>query len=158
LTFHGQYQSGLCARALQALAADVPAAPPWKLFISRRARDRPLLNEDRVAEVLRERGFRVVDPGRMSLREQIAVFKGAQIVVGALGAALTNIAFCASGTPVIALTSASFPDTFFWFLAQHPRLDYREIRGTDIAAPGDPQPWNKGFTLTEADIGCLATL
>jgi hypothetical protein len=158
LTYHGEYQSPLCARALRELGEAFPPAPSRKLFVRRRSRDRPLRNEEQVERVLLGRGFSVIEPGRMSLRQQIALFKGASIVVGALGAALTNIAFCASGTRIVALTSASFPDTFFWFLALHRQLAYLEIRGADVNG-GDPgAPWNAGFTIGDADLDYLGTL
>lgn len=158
LTYHGQYQSPLCVRALQALGQAFPSAPRRKLFIRRRSRDRPLLNEEQVERVLLARGFSVIEPGRMSLRQQIALFKGAIVVVGALGAALTKIAFCVSGTRIVALTSASFPDTFFWFLFLHRQLEYLEIRGTDVGDADPSAPWNAGFTISDADLDYLATL
>jgi capsular polysaccharide biosynthesis protein len=94
----------------------------------------------------------------MTFREQISLFKGARIVVGALGAALTNIAFCEPGARIVALTSASFPDTFFWFLSLHRQLDYSEIRGADAAGQGTETPWDEGFTMSDADLAYLATL
>ncbi len=158
VTYHGQYQSPLCARALEDLSSRTEPGPADRIFVRRRARTRPLLNEDRVEAALRARGFAVVEPGRMMLREQIALFKGARMVVGALGAALANIAFCEARTKVVALTSASFPDTFFWFLSLHRGLEYSEIRCPDVAAPGTEAPWNEGFTITDSDLAYLSTL
>lgn len=159
LTEHGVYQSPLCHDVLQTLAAGVPAGPAQKLFVSRQAEKRPLLNQAAIEATLREHGFLVVDPGTMPLRAQIALFKGASLVVGPLGAALSNIAFCKPGTRVVALTSQSFPDTFFWFLAQHGGLLYEEIRGKDaIEAPLAELPWEAGFTLADADLAYLAAL
>ncbi|GAB0117439.1 glycosyltransferase family 61 protein [Acidisoma sp. 7E03] len=159
LTHHGVFQSPLCAQALRALAAPIPAGDARKLFVPRFAATRPLQNQEAVAAALAESGFTIVDPAALPLREQIALFKGADLVVGPLGAALTNTAFCRPGTRVIALTAQSFPDTFFWFLAQHCGLQYEEIRGRDVSGtPEVRQSWNAGFTLDEADIASLATL
>jgi capsular polysaccharide biosynthesis protein len=159
LTHHGVYQSPLCAQALAALAAPVAPAEQRKLFIPRHATTRPLHHQEAVTAALEARGFTIVDPARLTLREQIALFKGANVVVGPLGAALTNIAFCRPGSRVVALTAQSFPDTFFWFLAQHAGLHYEEIRGQDVSGtPDAPQSWNAGFTLDEADIAYLASL
>ncbi|HEX3982800.1 MAG TPA: glycosyltransferase family 61 protein, partial [Acidisoma sp.] len=88
----------------------------------------------------------------------IALFKGARIVVGALGAALTNIVFCDAATKVVAITSASFPDTFFWFLSLHRGLAYSEIRCPDVGDAGADAPWNAGFSITDADLAYLSTL
>lgn len=159
LTHHGIYQSPLVHAALQQLAAPITAAPARKLFVSRSGGVRALHNQDAVEAALHARGFTTVDPGQMTLQEQIATFKGAEIVVGALGAALTNIAFCPRGTRVVALTSQSFPDTFFWFLAQHGALQYEEIRGQDVkSGPVSERLWTQGFTLSDADIAYLTVL
>jgi capsular polysaccharide biosynthesis protein len=159
LTHHGVYQSPLCARALAALAAPVAPAGQRKLFITRHAATRPLHHQETLAAALEAKGFTIADPARLSLREQIALFKGANVIVGPLGAALTNIAFCRPGSRVVALTAQSFPDTFFWFLAQHAGLYYEEIRGQDVSGtPDAPQSWNAGFTLDDADIAYLASL
>jgi hypothetical protein len=159
LTDHGIYQSPLCVAALRRLADPVPPAPPHKLFVRRDAQLRPLTNQAEIEARLQARGFLVVDPARMSLWEQIALFKGATMVVGPLGAALTNIAFCPEGTRVVALTSQSFPDTFFWFIAQHRGLTYEEVRGSDVGGQADgAQAWDPGFTLSDADLAYLDTL
>jgi capsular polysaccharide biosynthesis protein len=159
LTSHGVYQSPICVQALSELADRIPAAPYPKIFASRHARDRRLLNQEAVEAALRERGFAIVDTGLMSLAEQISLFKGASTVVGPLGAALTNTAFCARGSKIVALTAQSFPDTFFWFLSQHLGHDYMEVRGTDSSGTPDvPQSWDAGFSISEEDLAFLATL
>jgi capsular polysaccharide biosynthesis protein len=159
LTFHGQYQSPLCDCALSELASSVTAGKHEKLFIPRRSRTRPLINEEAVKAVLERNGFQVIEPGAMSPKEQIAAFKGAKTVVGCLGAALTNIAFCPKGSKIVALTSASFPDTFFWFQSQHRRHEYLEIRCKDVREFDlNQETWNFGFQIDEADVQYLASL
>ena len=159
LTEHGVYQSPLCLQAIRSLAERVPAAPYPKLFIPRTSPQRALKNQDAVEAVMRERGFTVADPGRFSLVEQIALFKGASTIVGPIGAALTNAAFSPRGAHVVALTPQSFPDTFFWFLCQHAGHSYEEIRGLDVTGQPDVKnSWNEGFTLSENDLAYLATL
>ena len=133
LTHHGTYQSPISVQALTELGASIPAAPYKKIFVSRDAKTRPLHNQEAVQNLLRERGFAIVDPGQMTLAEQISLFKGATTVVGPLGAALTNTVFCPPGSKIVALTAQSFPDTFFWFLAQHRGHDYQEVRGLDVS-------------------------
>jgi capsular polysaccharide biosynthesis protein len=159
LTNHGIYQSPLCARILSGLAAKAPRGPYKRIFVRRRATTRPLVNEAAVEAVLKARGFIAVDPARMTLGEQVTLFKGARLVVGPLGAAMTNLAFCDEGARVIVLTAASFPDTFFWFLCRHRRHHYLEIRGVDRPeGAGLAEPWSAGFTVSEDDIAFLATL
>jgi capsular polysaccharide biosynthesis protein len=159
LTSHGIYQSPICVQALRELAEPFPASAYPKVFVTRDSRDRRLHNQEAVEAVLRDRGFAIVEPGLMTLAEQISLFKGASTVVGPLGAALTNIAFCPRGSRIVALTAQSFPDTFFWFLSQHLGHDYREVRCPDLSGkPEEPGSWNAGFTLGDEDLAFLADL
>jgi hypothetical protein len=159
LSAHGVYQSPLCGQALTDLAEAIPAAPYAKIFVSRHSGHRPLLNQEAVEAVMRDHGFAVVDPAQMTLAEQISLFKGASTVVGPLGAALTNIAFCPRGSRIVALTAQSFPDTFFWFLSQHRGHDYREVRGLDASGtPEEVGSWNAGFTISDDDLAFIASL
>jgi hypothetical protein len=159
LTSHGVFQSPICAQALTDLAERIPAAPYPKVFVSRHSRDRMLHNQETVEGVLRDCGFAIVNPALMTLAEQISLFKGASTVVGPLGAALTNTAFCPRGSRIVALTPQSFPDTFFWFLSQHRGHHYQEVRGPDVSGtPDAPQSWNAGFTISDEDLAFLATL
>lgn len=159
LTRHGGYQSSLCLQSLTALAKDIPPAPNSKIFVIRHGKPRALSNQAQVATLLQERGFSVVDPASMTWAEQIALFKGATTVVGVLGAAMTNMAFCPAGARTILLTSACFPDTFFWFIAQHAQLYYTEIRCPDLPEAASMNPrWNAGFLAESDDLEFLKSL
>lgn len=64
------------------------------LFVSRKeSSNRILVNEDELYEALKPYGFRLVTPGTMSVREQLAAFSAARTIVTAHGAALTNMIF-----------------------------------------------------------------
>ena len=154
LTKHGTYMSPLSVAATERMAALIPAGDQKKLFVKRNPgwrRGRALLNQEEVASRLEAKGFKAIDPGSMSLEQQIATFRGADEVVGASGATMTNIVFCRPGTKVILLVPGRFPDTFFWFIATHKKLDYTEIRG-DPSACETPDAWKADFTIREADI------
>lgn len=71
------------------------------IFVTRVDASRSLANEGTVTDFLVERGFTVVDPGRLSIVQQMAMFQGARLVVGAHGAGLTNLAWCAPGAAVV---------------------------------------------------------
>ncbi|TAL01267.1 MAG: glycosyltransferase family 61 protein [Rhodospirillaceae bacterium] len=76
-----------------------------RLFITRAdAVRRKLTNEAAVVALLNSHGFRSVDPGALTFREQVDLFAGAEIVVGPHGAGLTNAAFMAPGGAVVELT------------------------------------------------------
>ena len=69
--------------------------------------------------VLSSYGFETVEAETLSLHDQIALFKAADMVCGAHGAGLTNIAFAPPGTQVIEFVIGErFPlGAVFWELA-----------------------------------------
>lgn len=84
----------------------------WKLTEPRRRRlyitrvdaaARPLVNETEVINLVAAHGFEVVDPGRLSFADQIALFASASVVIGPHGAGLTNAGFCDSNSTLIEL-------------------------------------------------------
>ncbi|MCB8875578.1 glycosyltransferase family 61 protein [Acidisoma silvae] len=149
----GLYQSPLCLAALRQLAEPIPAVAPLKIFVSETDPTAAPRNQEEIEATLREQGFAIVETRGMTLPEQIALFKGATVVVGAFGEALANIGFCAPGTRVVALGASTATETTLWFLSQHAGLVYEEIRGQP--ASDGPQP---GFTLSTDDIAYLAAL
>ena len=160
LTEHGVYMSPASVQAACSIAQPIGAAAHKKIFILRTGpagMDRPLLNQKEVADRLGARGFTVVDPRNLSVEQQIAIFKGAECVVGVSGAAMTNIVFCQPGTSIVSLVPACFPDTFFWFIATHRKLEFMEIRGDQPDYEGESS-WNRGFTVREEDIRFLEGL
>lgn len=67
-----------------------------RLYVSRSGTpgtSRQIVNEDDLVARLRELGFSVIDPGTISLADQIARFARSSIIVGPHGAGLTNILF-----------------------------------------------------------------
>ena len=160
LASHGTYMSPLAVQAVVEMAAPIPAGPHRKIFVRRVPgwrRGRLMHNEEDIARRLTARGFQVVDPGALSLEEQISVFKGAEHVVGSVGAGMANIVFCQPGTNVTCLSSGLFPDTFFWFIAMHRPLNYLDIRG-DRLTYDDPESWQAGFAVRDVDIRRLESL
>jgi len=85
----------------------VPASR--RIFIGRGgAGHRALVQEREISRELAKRGFENVECGNLSVREQAEVFASAEMVVGAHGAALTNLVFCRPGTRVIELFSPRY--------------------------------------------------
>jgi hypothetical protein len=147
LTAHGVYMSPLVfSKTDKLVTGEVECR---RIFVSRRGAARDLANEDEVIASLKGVGFEVIHPGGMSLEEQARAFAGASHVVGVMGAGLTNIMFCAPGAKVINLAPATFPDTFFYLIAQNRKLDYTEIRGANLSeGPG----WDQPFLISPQDI------
>ncbi len=72
------------------------------LYVSRNESSmRRILNENDLLPGLRDMGFHIISPGKLSLAEQIEAFRNARIVLSPHGAGLTNIIFCRPNTTLI---------------------------------------------------------
>ncbi len=160
LTRHGSYMSPTAVTIVRDMASVIPPGPKRRLFVRRIPGwhgGRALTNQDEVCTRLAARGYEIIEPGSMSLEQQIAAFRGATMVVGPSGAAMTNILFCEPGTKVVNIMGARVPDTFFWFIANHMDLNYIEMRCPQAPREG-LDGWKADLTISEADIRYLEEL
>jgi hypothetical protein len=114
-----------------------PARGPRRLYITRRdAQVRRLRNEEALLERLRPLGFVAVDLETWSFAAQLAVFRGAEIVVGVHGAGLSHVI----GMPRDAAVLEILHPRRFWptYRAMSARrgLRYGFLVGEDHDAPG----------------------
>lgn len=78
------------------------AALPKKIFISRKdTSNSRLINEDEVAKLFEEYGFKIVLTSDMSFREQVELFENVDAVAAMSGAAFANICYCRPNTRII---------------------------------------------------------
>jgi tetratricopeptide (TPR) repeat protein len=81
-----------------------PKAAGRRLFITRQnARWRRLRNEASVVGALGKYGFEVVDPGSLTIRQQIDIASSAEIIVGILGAGMNLLLFAPANIPIVEL-------------------------------------------------------
>lgn len=105
-------------RMLGALDRTSGSGPATRLFVTRSpARYRRLLNAAAVASLLGDYGFVTIDPEEYGFAEQVALFADAQVVVGTMGAAMTNTLFARTDAALIYLAPTGWQETFFWDLA-----------------------------------------
>jgi capsular polysaccharide biosynthesis protein len=124
--------------ALAALARLAPPRPATELLFVRRTSTtrRVLHNLDLVEAAALRLGFRSIEPGRMTLAEQIEAFAGARVVVGVSGADLTNIVFMPEGGDVVCLLPARGREFFFWDICCIRKHRYWSIFGPPLTARG----------------------
>jgi capsular polysaccharide biosynthesis protein len=120
------------------LNGQVPAEPR-RIYVSRG--DDPLtrrvVNEADVSDALSRLGFVTVRNEEHSVHEQAAMFAAAEVVVGAHGANLANVAFCSPGATLVELASPLWLNTTYWRLcAQLDRVRHRCVVGRGDA-PSD---------------------
>ena len=111
------------------------AHPVKKLYFKRgNSPKRNILNEESLVLKLQNEGFDIIDPGGLSIPEQIELMQQAKIVVSAHGAALSNLLFTPDKTTVIELFS---PDYFrtdcYYTLSEIGGLNYWYVTGTKPA-------------------------
>jgi capsular polysaccharide biosynthesis protein len=95
------YRTLVSAQTRQ-LASATTAELPRRLYIARRDNEKRLfVSEETFQARLTEAGFEIICPEDMSIDQQIASFRSADLIVGCSGAGLANTIYCKSGTVVI---------------------------------------------------------
>ncbi len=152
LTRHGVYVSPLVTDCLAALASTIPAVGAERLWVSRVRECRRFWNETELCAVLAGSGWTVGEPGRVPLRQQIALFKGARHIAGVCGAGLTNLAFAAPGARVTNFVPAAMPETLFWLLSELCGHDYVEVRSPQAKMQVGVTAWDGALVLGLPDV------
>ena len=81
-----------------------------KIYVTREDSNyRKILNEGDVVTLLRENGYRIINPQLYEIDEQIEIFSNADKIIAPHGSNLTNIIFCKPGTEIFEITP-SFRD------------------------------------------------
>jgi tetratricopeptide (TPR) repeat protein len=78
---------------------------------------RLLVNEREIASIAAEHGFEVVEPGGMSIRQQIELFGDAAAICGPNGAAFGNLLYAPDDTAVICMSPRETVGTWYPDLA-----------------------------------------
>lgn len=84
-----------------------PTAPgPERIYVARQdSRNlRRFLNEEKVIELMKEYDFEIIIPSKLSIEEEVNIFRNAKVVIGALGAGLYNTIFTEPGANIIVLS------------------------------------------------------
>jgi len=83
-----------------------------------------IINNDEVINCLKNLGFSIHKTGQMSFFEQIYLFNNANIIVGAHGAAFTNLVFCKPKTKIIEIIPKLHPSTVNRKISKVKKLNY----------------------------------
>lgn len=76
-----------------------------KIFIKRNSHYRNANNAKDIEDMLIAEGFFMIEPEKLSFKEQVNLFSNAEVLVGATGAAFANLIFCKPETKIIILIS-----------------------------------------------------
>ncbi|MFZ4739763.1 MAG: glycosyltransferase family 61 protein [Bacteroidales bacterium] len=94
---------------------------PNRIFISRSksANKKRTFNEAEIFDILKSYNFKIVYPENFSFTDQIALFNHADLIVGATGAAFTNLLFCKNSCKVIIFAKNKLPFSGFSTIAKY---------------------------------------
>ena len=107
-----------------------PVRPTRGLYVTRGAtpNTRRYVEEPALWLALEARGFTRLDPGTVSVQEQIDAFAAAEVVVAPHGAALANLVFARPGVRVLELFAPDYVNPCYWAITQSvPEASYRYL-------------------------------
>jgi hypothetical protein len=131
-----------------------PPAMGRRLFVVRaEARGRGIVNIAEVSARLAHAGFHTLDPETLSFEQQVEAFSRAEVVIGLMGAAMTNTIFCPAGARVGYLAPEGWTEPFYWDLANVMGHPYYTLFGPP-ASPDLP-PHLSAFSLDVAEVDRL---
>jgi capsular polysaccharide biosynthesis protein len=83
-----------------------------------------IINDKEVDSFLKTNGFKKYKVGKLSFAKQIFLFWNAKFIIGAHGAALTNLVFCRTGTKVIEVRPENHPGKNYQRISKVNKLKY----------------------------------
>jgi capsular polysaccharide biosynthesis protein len=94
---------------------------PELLYVTRgRTKNtRRVVREEELVRRLARRGFVPIDPGSLSVQEQIDHFAAARVIVAPHGAALTNLNFCRPGVRLLELFAPGYLNPGYWSIVSN---------------------------------------
>ncbi|MGF1541899.1 MAG: tetratricopeptide repeat protein [Pleurocapsa sp.] len=111
----------------------IPDKYGTKIYISRaKAKNRQIINEPEVIDLLSQWGFQTVYLEEISVLEQVAIFARAKVIVAAHGSGLTNLVFCSPNTTIVELFSPNYLRTDYWILSQQLKLQHYYSMGENF--------------------------
>ena len=103
-----------------------------KIFISRKDSGyRVVENEDEIFRLFEQRGFKRYFLSELSMIEQVALFRDAEIIAGPHGSGFSNLIYCNPGTKIIEIFQKRL-DLSFFYIAQQIQFDYDYILTTSL--------------------------
>ena len=87
------------------LASNCASEIAPKLFIVRRSAYRTIMNNSELEHYFELKGFKMIDPGRMSFIEKVSLFSNADVIVGPLSGGFINTLFCKKGAKILGFST-----------------------------------------------------
>jgi hypothetical protein len=132
------------------------AAGPERIYLRRNpSGPRALANDLEITTIAERYGYVAVDTAKLSLREQIALFRGARLVVGIHGAGLTNIMFRrGNNLRLLEISPADLGSTHYRSLCTQLGHEYSRLSGGQLGPDRrfhlDPAQFERALRVLES--------
>jgi hypothetical protein len=121
--------------ALERIATGIEPVASGPIMLVRGAgatNARQYRNQEAINAIAHMRGVTIFDPGEWPIRDQIARFAGANAIIGAHGAGLTNMMFRRTGDcAVLELFNPDLGTPHYYLMARQRGFDYRWLMSRD---------------------------
>jgi capsular polysaccharide biosynthesis protein len=144
----GAFPNAVDPRVIEVRDRVVTQVEAWAdrrlIYLSRRDSLKAVMKDEAELEAaLATRGFVIIRPETISVRELVGVVRGAETIVAPSGVALANILFCAPGAKVIEIRPPGAGDTWTRDLAGLVGADWRAFEAVGpretVEVPLDPR-------------------
>jgi capsular polysaccharide biosynthesis protein len=99
-------------------ASPRPTALPKRFYIIRDGYTRGVINEAEVRKFFTRKGWALIAPEKLSIPDQIALFRDAEAIAGVHGSAFTNLLWASPRASVLELVPENFMSGAFEWLAR----------------------------------------
>jgi capsular polysaccharide biosynthesis protein len=106
---------------------------------------RMMVNEGELIARLKDMGFDIIEPEKLSVREQIKAFSSASLVVGPSGSGFFNTIFCHPGTKLIDLQSEE--DWIYCHTGMYSSMQLNYGIFVGKVDPADPRPVHRRWAV-----------
>jgi capsular polysaccharide biosynthesis protein len=135
---------------LRGLFKPAPKATSFgkKIFITRKkARNRKIVNEDALLNILQPLGFNVLALEDLTVSEQVQLFEQADVLIAPHGASQTNLIYSRPGTTIIELFSPGWIHYLYWSMSAQLGIRYYYLIAEGEAPSEDNFVIDKGADL-----------
>ena len=122
-----------------------------KIFLARKKSSvssyRSLINEEEIVDLLKTKSFEIIYPEKLTFKEQVETFNTASVIIGATGAAFTNILFAPEGCKVYCMMNGRIDFPNWAIIAKILGINLVHIQGRRIKSKGIRYRYQNNYSV-----------
>ena len=151
VSFHPILKSRSAVQYVRRSYVREPDSGERKIYITRPKGDvRSLVNHEEIEDFMLHSGFEVVNCACIDFDQQVKKFSEASLVVGLMGAAMTNTIFSRPGARIVHLACSGWMEPFYWDLAGVCGQRCSYVFGPSVE-PHNPPHYSR-FSIAASDL------